>query len=254
MTETEWFACFNPDSLLYFLQDSPSDRKLRLFAVACCRRIWGVMTDERSRHLVVVSERHADGDATDLEWQEASAEAAAAFAQSSRLTAPELYGDPTCLVVPEQRVAAHAGHAATCAAWSLGQGVVNAIPGHWGRAMGHTVATEAARAVHADYPTSPERPAQCDLLRDIVGNPFQHRPPLDPAWLTSAGRVVVTIAAAAYEERMLPVGTLDPERLGVLADALEDAGCSDIAILDHLRSPGPHVRGCWPLDLILGKR
>jgi hypothetical protein len=48
-------------------------------------------------------------------------------------------------------------------------------------------------------------------------------------------------------------GTLDPARLTVLADALEDAGCTDADLLGHLRSPGPHVRGCWAVDLVLGK-
>jgi hypothetical protein len=61
------------------------------------------------------------------------------------------------------------------------------------------------------------------------------------------------LAQAAYEDRHLPAGTLDDTRLLILADALEEAGCSDAAILGHLRGPGPHVRGCWVLDLILGK-
>jgi hypothetical protein len=61
------------------------------------------------------------------------------------------------------------------------------------------------------------------------------------------------IACGAYEERRLPEGTLDPARLAVLADALEDAGCTEIELLGHLRGPGPHVRGCWALDLVLSK-
>jgi hypothetical protein len=61
------------------------------------------------------------------------------------------------------------------------------------------------------------------------------------------------LAEAAYAERTLPPGTLDPARLALLADALEDAGCTDGELLGHLRGPGPHVRGCWALDLVLGK-
>ena len=73
---------------------------------------------------------------------------------------------------------------------------------------------------------------------------------LNPAWLTPT---VVQLAQAVYEERQLPEGTLDPAHLAVLADALEEAGCTDEAILTHLRGPGPHVRGCHVIDLILGR-
>jgi hypothetical protein len=64
---------------------------------------------------------------------------------------------------------------------------------------------------------------------------------------------VVSLAQAAYDERDLPSGHLDPGRLAVLADALEDAGGSDPDILGHLRGPGPHTRGCWVLDALLRK-
>jgi hypothetical protein len=58
----------------------------------------------------------------------------------------------------------------------------------------------------------------------------------------------------AYEERQLPEGTLDSARLAVLADTLEDAGCTHAELLGHLRGPGPHVRGCWAVDLVMGKQ
>jgi hypothetical protein len=91
-----------------------------------------------------------------------------------------------------------------------------------------------------------ERNYQANLLRDILGNPF--RPvALEPSLRTPA---VAALAQAAYEERALPVGTLRPDRLAVLADPLEEAGCADAAVLDHLRGPGTHVRGCWPVDLL----
>ncbi|HKA54599.1 MAG TPA: hypothetical protein VKJ47_13145, partial [Candidatus Binatia bacterium] len=94
-----------------------------------------------------------------------------------------------------------------------------------------------------------EESALCALVRDIFGNPFRPAS-LDPAWRTPA---VVSLATAAYEERNLPAGTLDPDRLAVLADALEEAGCDNADLLSHLRGPGPHVRGCWVIDLLLGK-
>jgi hypothetical protein len=87
--------------------------------------------------------------------------------------------------------------------------------------------------------------AQAGLLR-CVSNPFH--PAID------AGRFApqaVSLARAAYDERLLPGGLLDPDRLSVLSDALEECGCPD-AVLAHLRSPGPHVRGCWAVDLCLG--
>ena len=94
------------------------------------------------------------------------------------------------------------------------------------------------------------------LLRDIVGNPW--RPPADPwvgplracpSWDAEA---VWATAHAAYDERR-DDGTLDPVRLAVLADALEEASCNNREILDHLRNNAVHVRGCWVLDLVLGK-
>src|SRR5262249_15499717 len=89
---------------------------------------------------------------------------------------------------------------------------------------------------------------QAAIIRDIF-NPFRS------ATLAAACRTstVLSLAHAAYDERDLPSGHLDPVRLSVLADALEDAGCSEPSILSHLRSPGPHVRGCWAVDLLLGR-
>jgi hypothetical protein len=91
--------------------------------------------------------------------------------------------------------------------------------------------------------------AQARLVREIAGNPFRPAT-LSPACLTSD---VSLIALAAYGAGRQPSGHLDNARLAVLSDALEEAGCSDADILSHLRSPGPHVRGCWVLDLVLGK-
>jgi len=91
--------------------------------------------------------------------------------------------------------------------------------------------------------------AQAAIVKEVFGNPF--RPiALKPAWRTPT---VTALATGTYNERVLPAGTLDPDRLAVLADALEDAGCDNEDILSHLRGPGPHVRGCWVVDLLLGK-
>ncbi len=93
-----------------------------------------------------------------------------------------------------------------------------------------------------------ERQRPADLFREVFGNPFR---PVEAsgAWRTAD---VVRLAEAAYEERSLPAGTLSPDRLAVLADALEEAGCADADLLTHLRGPGPNVRGCWAVDLLTG--
>jgi hypothetical protein len=109
-------------------------------------------------------------------------------------------------------------------------------------------ARNAALSAQAGSDPTPERAAQAALLRCVFGNPF--RPvALDSDWRVPA---VVALAQGAYKERQLPAGTLDPQRLAVLADALEEAG-ADVAVVAHLRSDGPHVRGCHVVDLILGK-
>jgi hypothetical protein len=83
---------------------------------------------------------------------------------------------------------------------------------------------------------------QLKTLHCIFGNPF--RPgAVDPAWLTST---VVELAHGIYAERAF-------DRLPILADALQDAGCENADVLDHCRGPGPHARGCWVVDLVLGK-
>jgi hypothetical protein len=87
------------------------------------------------------------------------------------------------------------------------------------------------------------------LFRDIFGNPFGPLI-LDHSWATST---VASLAESVYHDRQLPSGLFDIHRLGVLADALEEAGCDNGDILDHLRGGGEHVRGCWVVDQLLGK-
>ena len=81
------------------------------------------------------------------------------------------------------------------------------------------------------------------LLRDIFGNPFKTRTKIKKAWRTDTA---VTLARQMYDAR-------DFSAMPILADALQDAGCNSADILAHCRGPGPHVRGCWVVDLVLGK-
>jgi hypothetical protein len=92
------------------------------------------------------------------------------------------------------------------------------------------------------------------LIRDLFGPlPFRPLPAISPSVFAYNAGLVLRLAQSAYEERALPNGHLDEQRLAVLADALEEAGCSDADLLGHLRGPGPHVRGCFAVDAVLGK-
>jgi hypothetical protein len=221
MTEKQWAACKIVSNMLPLLGRKASQRELRLFTAACCRRAWHHLTDERSRRAVEVAERFADGQATTEELS-AAHESAGKVATRSAGTAA---WDPTA--------------AAWYATESRGR------PNWWSAHL----ATEAAARHGGQKAKTGERKAQAALLRCIIGNPF--RPIcIAPAWQTPP---VVALARAAYDQRELPAGTLDLARLAVLADALEDAGCDQADLLAHLRGPCPHVRGCWAVDLILGK-
>jgi hypothetical protein len=91
-----------------------------------------------------------------------------------------------------------------------------------------------------------EAAVQAALLRDIFSNPYRPSPPVPPAVLAWNDGTIRRIAEGIYEERAF-------DRLPILADALLDAGCDNEDILAHCRSAGPHVRGCWAIDLILGR-
>jgi len=215
MTEQEWAECTDPQPMLAFLKGKVSDRKLRLFAIACCRRMWYLLP-EWGRRAVGVAERFAEGTADEEELTAAR--------RTLPPTPPRYFGSP----LSRQ--------------YKIWEAVAEILTPSL---MPARVAGFVVEALLRE-----EEPAtQCFWLREIIGNPF--RPvALDPSWRTPT---VTALAAAAYEDRVLPVGTLDNDRLAVLADALEDAGCNDEQLLAHLREPSPHVRGCWVIDLLLGK-
>lgn len=219
MTEQEWLACQNPQQMLDWIATGhvvATDRQLRLFACACCRQIWHLLTDQRSRNAVEVVELIVDGLAYMEELLAATYPASAAV-----VSAATTAGTPM----------------ASVAAWN----VLSASA--WRTAVDASAKARIAIAKGTAWSV------QSDLLRDIVGNPFHPTSVVAREWITPT---VLMLARAAYEERQ-DNGTLEPERLLVLADALEEAGCEG-ELLAHLRSPGPHVRGCWAVDLILGKR
>jgi hypothetical protein len=250
MTEAEWLACENPYEMLRFLRDKASDRKLRLFACACARRIWHLLADDRSGKAVTFAEQYADApgdyDLFQLEW----AENQAAWASTEAHSAKRAAEDPESAESSEDDpLTSSYYHAAVTA-----EATVFDDP-----ALGAGCAAENAQQAVLfadDDPGSsfqPARAAECAAqvasLHDLFGNPF-HPTALGLAWRTAA---LASLAQAVYDHRLMPRGHLDPARLAVLADALEEAGCSEQTILDHLRSPGPHTRGCRPVDLFLAK-
>jgi hypothetical protein len=235
MTEAEWLADTEPERMVEFLRGGShlSERKARLFAVACCRRVWEWMPDE-AKQAAEVCEEYADGRVGQKTLAAARRTAYAASKLPASSSGPGRYA----------AAHSHAGVVALYACDSMKQHEPWQVA-DWVAATARSLVAHTA----GDASDTHERKAHSSWLRDLFGNPF--RPvAFDPAWLTAA---VLSLAQAAYEERTLPAGTLEHERLAVLADALEDAGCASADLLGHLRSEGPHVRGCRALDLCLGR-
>jgi hypothetical protein len=204
--------------MLEFLRGGASDRKLRLFAVACCRRLWHLLGDECSRQLVELIEHCADN-------PNRNDRLSAAAWQHSQHYRIGLY-------VAAPPAAAMAHDAAGAGAWAAAWKVVTAAQ----RAVG---LNDRTRVCDEDIP-------QANLLRELFGNPFRSVP-IDPLWLWWSNQAVLGLARTIYEDRCFDV-------MPILADALEDAGCHDADILNHCRQPGEHARGCWVIDLLLDLR
>jgi hypothetical protein len=193
-----------------------SDRKLRFFVCAYCRAIWHLLKDKRSRKAVKIGEQFADGLVTEEQLEKA---------HHSALTiavAPPEERRPGDFILRRWAMVAHL---ATNGKLLLRSQITMEFP-------------DLLTDLNADSIAQP-----CEILRDIFGNPF--RPiALDPRWLTSS---VLDLARSIYDERAF-------DRLPILADALMDAGCDHDEIISHCRTEGPHVRGCWVVCLLLGKK
>jgi hypothetical protein len=217
--------------MLDYLEGKVSDRKLRLCACACARRWWETLKHYRaSREAIERAERFADDQASAAELEEARQRAdtwamnAGQFEQYAALAAAATTAD---LAMDAARNAQENGR-------------LQAV-----REAAHEVIPEEDEQAVNEQASAAELRAQAELLREVIGNPF--RPvPIDPNWLAlangSAGAVAQVICANSQFAD-----------LPLLADALEDAGCAEEALLRHLRGPGPHARGCWVLDLLTGR-
>lgn len=240
MTDAEWVACTDTGRMLTFLCGRASDRKLMLFALACCARIsnWFV---NRSRLAVNVMDQYLEGLATD---EELIAAGRAAFEEWMEEMGSNRASSATYGLYHSTPARANGWSAASICAAEAADAIrieaqkgfpVSPIPGGVTPA-GRWEGEAAWRA---------ECAAQCRLIRDIFHGPLrpvffrQH-------WLRWNDGTVRSVAEVIYKER-------DFSLMPILADALEDAGCDQADILNHCRQPNEHVRGCWVVDLLLGK-
>lgn len=230
MTEAEWLNSPAPDGMLAFLRGRAGDRKLRLFACACCRRVWDRMADERTRSMLLTAERFADDTATADELQRALDEARAAD-DDVYANGGDQYTSTAVLGLQARVDTALVTANVVSTVTFTGDAELNDAAGDEARFE------ELVARRKADV-----RRSHALLLKDIFGNPFRPATAVS-SFLTST---VVALAFGIYRDRAF-------DRLPILADALQDAGCDDPDILDHCRSAGPHVRGCWVTDLLLGK-
>jgi hypothetical protein len=223
MTEQEWLECTEPGQMIKSLGLGTKQRKLRLFAVACCRAIIH-LADDRCREALAVAEQFADGLATAKELKTAWRVAHEVFCEFQGV--PEDVGNAVSLTCSHEDLEGNVIEVASTAQALAVVGIERSL-------------MKASRIL--------ARRRQSRWLRDIFGNPF--RPvSIDLSWLTPN---VLALVQTTYVERELPSGNLDATRLSVLADALEDDGCTNGDILNHCRQPLPHVRGCWVIDALL---
>jgi hypothetical protein len=230
MEETTWHGSTNWLLLWHYAHEKEclSDRKQRLLAVAACRGIMDLVTDARLLRMIDLAEEWADATTDrDDEWWDRRED----WCYAANAAAGEQ--------LPQENSARYAAGSfwyARGAFALLGNDdhkvgrAVEAVAGFYGC----PVITESGREGHS--------PVVSQLIREVVGNPF--RPvAFDPAWRTSTA---VALAQQMYDSRDFGI-------MPILGDALQDAGCDIADILDHCRGPGPHVRGCWVVDLVLGK-
>ncbi|MFL5339913.1 MAG: hypothetical protein ACJ8F7_07170 [Gemmataceae bacterium] len=220
-------------SLPGFMQAVVTDRKPRLFACAACRYFWSKLTDERGRRAVEVAERFADKNAEEAEIRAARAQASQMLEEWTRA------GDHLITLERVRRSSSPDRAAIDLVLWAVGESQDGQALERGSSSLGRINVLESLAVITAD------RFQLARLLRDLFGNPYRPST-LDPAWLAWRDSTAVKLAQTIYDDRRFDL-------LPILADALHAAGCCDDAILDHCRGPGPHVRGCWVVNLLLGK-
>jgi hypothetical protein len=228
MTEEEWLAATDPAPMLDFLQGKASDRKLRLFACACSLRM-GDSLGQDARSLIAFAEEYADGRAD--------------RAARRRLATSDYLPSGVGLLLSVEMDRTSLGLHTEVVARILAQRQIPFPGRHDGSAKYMRAVERILNSKQWKAVIQNEGREQSHILLEVVGFlPFRTID-FDPIWRTSP---IVALAESIYREHGF-------DRLPILADALEDAGCDAAELLAHLRGPGPHVRGCWAVDLVLGK-
>jgi hypothetical protein len=222
--------------MLEFLDSKPSDRKYRLFACACYRRV--IEAEQLCAVPLPDSAvfRMVGGALTAFKNFANRFPGSHLVRYRKALQASEEYADHQ---ISRERLSTLVKQ--ELGEFEISQDWVIALACTPGPMPPSEAALEIARGVAGSI-LEQEEPNQAILTRDVFGNPFRNMT-LSSAWQTSTA---VSLAKAIYSDRAF-------DRMPILADALEDAGCDDAAILEHCRGPNVHVRGCWVVDLILGK-
>jgi hypothetical protein len=235
MTESEWASAVDPTKMLGFLRlkGQLTVRKTHLFAAAVCRDIWHELTDARSRAAVEAVEQYAEGVISEPQFQEAWVPALEAKMQAHE--AAVRGGGWVVMFAAEAASEAMAGRLrklVEAAAWA-----------GMSRRRGREGMTRRGQVAWTRAAWKGNRRCQCDLLRDIFG-PLPFRPvSIEASWRSPD---VLSIARRVYEKRSFNL-------MPVLGAALSDTGCTDPEVLGHCGGPGPHARGCWVVDLLLGQ-
>jgi hypothetical protein len=226
-----------------------TDRSLRLFASACCSDVEPLVNDGLVRTILTVVERYADGLATEAEYTAAGDAIEEALRQSYESAEQDYKSTNLWIAAPVPSL-----HLIEATAHAAGRNPGVMSTGGWYSLAMHAV-EKCGRVVQfatGEFGKNPKPQTeaawrrQMALLRDCLGNPIRPLPLLAPAGHRLKDSTALQLAGKIYDHRAF-------DRLPVLADALEDAGCIDADLLGHLRSPRPHVRGCWAVDLVLGK-
>ncbi|HET6573029.1 MAG TPA: hypothetical protein VFG68_05460 [Fimbriiglobus sp.] len=245
MDETLWLSAVTPNQLLGYARrelratrTKAGRRKLRLFGCACARRAWPVLRPEQQA-IVEAAERAADGHATlaDVEraWAATQQWTLPAVAGLFRTLIGRLLGRSQAVPTPAPELPPQPPSVYTLLVLIARREVWSAV------GAGRAAAARDLNAVRGNKPAAEKR-LQAELVRCLFGNPFRATP-FDARWRTST---TVGLARAIYDEIAF-------DRLPILADALEEAGCDDEQLLRHCRESAVHARGCWVVDRVLGK-